>query len=256
VRRRRKIQAALLLLCAWRAGAAGHVPPAPPQQALAAMSNQDMIQMMGMDDRALFGKVLVEQFEWRTGSSAAWQAQAWYGGDYDKLWLKTEGQRNHGASREARAELLWDRIIAPWWNLQAGVRRDFGEGPARSWLAFGVAGLAPGRFDVEATLYAGDAGRSAARFKVEYNLLLTQRCVMQPEIESNLYGKEDPDRRLGSGLANVDIAVRLRYELRREFAPYVGVVWSRYFAGSAGFARADGLRADEWRFVSGLRIWF
>jgi copper resistance protein B len=246
----------MLLLCVWHTALAGHVPPAAPQHVMAAMPNRDMIAMMGMDDRASFGKVLIEQFEWRADSSAAWQAQAWYGGDYDKLWFKTEGQRRRGAVRDARAELLWDRIFAPWWNLQAGVRRDSGEGPSRSWLALGVAGVAPGRFDIEATLYAGDAGRGAARFKVEYNLLLTQRWVLQPEAEANLYAKEDPERRLGSGLANTDVALRLRYEIRREFAPYLGLVWSRDFAGSAAFARADGLRADEIRFVSGVRVWF
>lgn len=230
--------------------------PVPPEHVMAAMTDRDMAGMMQMDDRAAFGKVLIEQFEWRSDSAAAWQAQAWYGGDYDKLWLKTEGQRRHGVTGDARVELLWDRIVARWWNLQAGVRRDFGDGPARNWLALGTAGLAPGRFDVEATLYASDAGRSAARFKVDYNLLLTQRWVLQPEAQANLYGKRDPERRLGSGLANLDVALRLRYEVRREFAPYVGLIWTHDFAGTAQLARAEGLRADELRIVAGVRVWF
>ena len=223
---------------------------------MAPMSAREMTATMRMDDRAAFGKVLIDQFEWRSDRSVAWQAQAWYGGDYDKLWLKTEGQRRRGEAADARVELLWDRIVAPWWNLQAGLRRDLGDGPARNWIALGVAGLAPGRFDVEATLYAGTAGRSAARFKVDYNLLLTQRWVLQPEAETNVYGKADPQRRLGAGLANLDLALRLRYEIRREFAPYVGLVWTHDFAGTAQRARDAGLHADDLRVSAGVRVWF
>jgi copper resistance protein B len=252
----RALPVLLLSLSAWRIGAAEHVPPAPPEHSMAGMSSQDMVAMMQMDDRAAFGKVLIERLEWRAAASASWQAQAWYGGDYDKLWIKTEGSRTHGSTEDARVELLWDRIVSPWWNLQAGLREDLGDGPARTWAALGVAGLAPGLFDVEATLYAGDAGRSAARFKVEYNLLLAQRLVLQPEIEANLYGRADPERGLGSGLASAEAALRLRYEIRREFAPYVGLAWARRFSGSADLARAAGLRAEELRFVAGVRVWF
>lgn len=151
---------------------------------------------------------------------------------------------------------LWDRIVSRWWNLQAGVRHDFGEGPSRDWVAVGVQGLAPYFFDVEATAYLGDSGRTAARFSAEYDLLFTQRLVLQPQFEVNLYGKDDPANRIGSGLSNLELALRLRYEFRREFAPYVGLVWTRRFGNTADFARAAGEDASDVQFLAGLRVWF
>jgi len=237
---------------------AQHVAPDPPQQSMPAMTNADMLRVMQMNDTSSNGSLLLDQLEWRHdgGTDAAvWEGEAWYGGDYDKLWLRTEGQRLQGITEDARVELLWDRIVTRWWNLQTGVREDFGNGPPRTWAALGVQGLAPYWFDVEATLYAGDAGRSAARLKVEYELRLTRRLVVQPEAEANLYGKADPARQLGSGLADLDMGVRLRYELRREFAPYIGVAWRRLCGATAEFARAQGLGASELQWVVGFRVW-
>jgi copper resistance protein B len=235
-----------------------HVPPAPPQLALPHLSNQAMIELMEMDDTAAFSKVLLDELEWQRmddRSALSWDAQAWYGGDYNKLWLKTEGERVAG-EEAGTTELLWDRVIARWWDVQAGVRHDFSDGPSRTGAAFGVQGLAPYWFEVEATAYVGDAGRSAARLVGEYELLLTQRWVLQPKIELNLYGKEDAANRIGSGLANADVGLRLRYEIRREFAPYVGVIWTRRFGGSADFAREAGEEVSDAQFVAGLRVWF
>ena len=242
-----------------QAAIAPHVAPEPPQQSMPAMSNADMVQMMQMNDAASTGSVLLDQFEWRhdsSGDAAVWEGEAWYGGDYDKLWLRTEGERLQGITADARVELFWDRIVSRWWSLQTGVREDFGDGPPRSWAALGVQGLAPYWFDVEATAYAGDAGRTAARVKVEYDLRLTPRLVVQPEAEANLYGKADPARQLGSGLADLDVGVRLRYEIRREFAPYVGVALRRLCGGTATDARTQGLGTSELQWVAGLRLWF
>ena len=207
-------------------------------------AQHSMSEMMQMDDEAPFGKVLVDQLEWRAPSAVAWQGQAWYGGDYDKLWVKTEGQRVHGITEDARIEVLWDRIVSPWWSLQAGVREDLGEGPSRTWASIGIQGLAPQFVAVEATLYAGDGGRAAARVKVEYSLLLTQRLILQPEAEVNLYTRADPERGVRAGLSEVEAGLRLRYEIRRQFAPYVGVVWNRR------------LGISDTEAVAGLRIWF
>lgn len=207
-------------------------------------AQHSMSEMMQMDDEAHVGKVLIDQLEWREPSSAAWQAQAWYGGDYDKLWVKTEGTRVHGATEDARIEVLWDRIVSPWWSLQAGVREDLGEGPSRTWAAVGIQGLAPQFVDVEAALYVGDGGRAAARVKVEYSLLLTQRLILQPEAEVNLYTRADPERGVRSGLSEIEAGLRLRYEIRRQFAPYAGVVWNHR------------LGISDTEVVAGLRIWF
>jgi copper resistance protein B len=190
---------------------------------------------------------------WRRGS---WDAQAWYGGDYNKLWLKTEGERINGLTQDARVELLFDRVVARWWDAQAGVRQDFGQGPARTWLAVGLEGLAPYWLDAEATLYVGEQGRTAARLKADYDLLLTQRLVLQPYAEANLYGKSDPQRLIGSGLSDLELSLRLRYEIRRELAPYLGVVWSRSFGGTAELVRAAGETSDDVQFVAGVPLWF
>lgn len=233
----------------------GHVPPAPPQSTVTHTSTAAMIELMEMDDTAKFGSVRLDQVEWGDEHTSSWDAQAWYGGDYDKLWLKSEGEHADGET-EGNVELLWDRVVARWWDMQAGVRHDFGAGPARTWAAFGIQGLAPYWFEVEATVYMGDAGRSAVRFVGDYELLLTQRWILQPKLEVNLYGKEDAPNHVGSGLSDVEAGLRLRYEIRREFAPYVGVAWSRRFGGSADFVRDAGEDVGDVRFVAGLRVWF
>ena len=236
-----------------------HVPPDPPQHPMGDMPYPRMAAMMQMDDTARTAKVLFDQLEWRNtaeGNAAVWDAWGWYGGDYNKAWLRTEGERVGGTTQNARADLVWDHIFARWWSVQAGGRLDFGEGPARTWAAIGVQGLAPDWFDTEATFYVGDQGRTAARLKMEYELLFTQRLILQPEGEANLYGKPDPARQLGSGLSDLEIGLRLRYEVRREFAPYVGVVWSRRFGGTADRVRQSGGDVSDVQFVAGLRAWF
>lgn len=239
--------------------AAEHIPPAPPAHPLPEMSYAQMAGMMRMDDAERFGYVLFDRLEWRdtaAGSAGVWDAQGWYGGDYDKLWVKTEGERVAGATEDARADLLWDRVVTRWWNLQAGVRQDFGGGPGRTWAAVGLQGVAPYWFDVQATLYVGEQGRTAARLETEYDLLLTQRLILQPEVEANLYGKDDPARRIGSGLSDLDVGLRLRYEIRRELAPYIGVAWQRRFGRSADFARSAGESTGDAQFLAGVRAWF
>ena len=232
-----------------------HVPPAPPQLTVTHTSNEAMIELMQMEDNAKFGKVLFDQVEWSEEDTLSWDAQAWYGDDYNKLWLKSEGEHLQG-EEEGNVELLWDRVIARWWDIQAGVRHDFGAGPSRTWAAFGVQGLAPYWFEVEATVYVGDEGRSAARLVGEYELLLTQRWILQPKMELNLYGKEDAENHVGSGLSEVEVGLRLRYEIRREFAPYLGVAWSRRFGSTADFVRDAGEDTNDVQLVAGLRIWF
>ena len=236
-----------------------HVPPDPPQQSMEPMSYGSMAAMMQMDDRQRRGKVLLDQLEWRAARGAnalVWDAQAWYGGDYDKAVVKTEGERTAGATEDARVELLWDRIFSRWWSIQAGARQDFSHGPERTWAAIGIQGLAPYWLETEATLYVGDAGRSAARVKLAYELLFTQRLVLQPELEANFYGATDRARRIGAGLSDIDAGLRLRYEIRREFAPYVGVAWRRKFGGTADFARQSGTAAGDTQFTAGVRVWF
>ena len=237
-----------------------HVPPdAPTSQDNHPMSYRAMAREMEMDDTSATGKLLLDRLEWRdthAGDAFAWNAEAWYGNDANKLWLKTEGEREQGASTTARTELLWDRPIARWWNVQAGLRHDSASGRSRDWAALGVQGLAPGFFDVEATAYLGDSGRAAARLSAERDLLLTQRLILQPEAEFNLYSKDDPVNRIGAGLSDLELALRLRYELRREFATYVGIVWAGRFGNTADLVRAAGEDPSDLQALAGFRIWF
>jgi len=222
------------------------------------MSNREMTELMQMDDAANFGMVRLNQFEWsRIDGQAvlALETNAWYGSDYDKAWFKAEGEVT-GGDYVGRTELLWDHVLTRWFNLQTGVRQDFGEGSSRSWLALGWQGLAPYWIEIEAAAYVGDAGRTALRFAAEYDWLLTQRLILQPEIDLDLYGEDDAENRIGSGVAKTEVALRLRYELRRELAPYAGVVWSRRHGDTADFERAAGGASDNLYFTLGLRAWF
>lgn len=222
----------------------------------APMSPAQMAREMQMDDNADFGMVRFDQFEHALdGSGAAWEGDAWYGGDIDKLWLRSEGEREDGRT-SSQTQLFLDHAFSPFWDWQLGARADSGAGPARQWLAFGVQGLAPYWFDLQATTYVGDQGRSAVRLRAEYELLLTQRLILQPESEANFYGKSDPRRDIGSGLSELDFGLRLRYEIRREFAPYIGVVWHKRFGQTGDFARAAGHSAFDGQIVAGLRFWF
>jgi copper resistance protein B len=169
--------------------------------------------------------------------------------------VRSEGESYAGRSADARAEIFWDHAVARWWNLEVGGRQDFGAGPARRWAALGVRGLAPQGFDVEATLYAGAASRTAVRLKIEYELLFTQRLVLQPEIEMNFYSRADPARDIGAGLADFEAGLRLRYELRREFAPYAGVVWARHYGATGVFLGTAGAAPNELSLAVGLRVW-
>ena len=239
-------------------GEAGHVAPAAPATQMPAMSSREMTRMMEMNDAAALGKLLVDQLEWREGdgmSGPAWDAQAWYGTDFNKLWLKTEGMRLGSTTEDARAELLWDRIFSPWWSAQAGARHYFGTGPSRNWLAVGVQGLAPYFFAIEATAYVGDAGRTAARFRAEYELLFAQRLILQPELEVNAYGKDDPERQIGAGFSDVQLGLRLRYEFHRELAPYLGVAWLRRLGKTADLVSASGQDPSVLQVVAGIRFW-
>ncbi len=233
----------------------GHVAPPPAAQPMPPMSAAEMDRVMDMHDDPLLAMFKLDQFERAHGDDAystSWEAEAWIGHDFDKLWLRTEGERENGAT-DARIEAFWDHAFASFWDWQLGVRHDFGDGTQRDWAAFGVQGLAPYWFEIEATAYVGEQGRTAARLRAEYELLLTQRWILQPELEANLYSKSDPTRGVTDGLSDLEFGLRLRYEIRREFAPYVGVVWTRRFGDSGLMA---GHAASDTQLVAGLRVWF
>jgi copper resistance protein B len=200
--------------------------------------------------------LLLDELEVHDENGLAWDAAFWAGRTYNKLLVRTEGDKSGGTTERAELELLWSHTVARWWDVVAGVRTDFAPGDTEAWSAFGVRGLAPYRFDVEATAYVGDGGDSAARVEAEYELLITPRLILQPQLEANWYGQSDPARGNGSGLSSAQAAVRLRYELRREVAPFVGLVRQRKYGTTADNARAAGHDADDTRLVAGVRLRF
>lgn len=222
------------------------------------IGQSDMPGMHMLDNQPL-AMLRVDQLEAMHGrdtNGQAWAVQGWYGNDDDKLWLRSEGERQRGRVGRAEVELLWNHAIAPFWDTQLGVRQDLGDGPQRQWAAFGIQGLAPYWFELAATAYVGSSGRTAARLRAEYELLFTQRLILQPEFELNLHGRNDTATRTGRGLSDTKFGLRLRYEIRREFAPYIGVVWTHRYGTSADYARQDGEPATDRQFVAGVRFWF
>lgn len=210
-------------------------------------------------DEKNFYSVLMDRLEAvRTSdnTSGFYDLQAWYGRDYDRAVLKAEGSIDSNRLEEASTELLWGHAVATYWDTQLGVRYDSGDGPDRKWLAFGVQGLAPYWFEVDATAYVGDGGRTAANLETTYDLLLTQKLILQPRVEADWYGKRDARLGRGNGLSEVKAGLRLRYEVRREIAPYLGVESVRKYGDTKDFAQAAGAEASEARVVAGLRFWF
>lgn len=213
-----------------------------------------------MADEHKFASLLVDRFERvysNGGDSNSYEVQAWYGDSYNKLTVKAEGEFAQGRVQDARTELLWAKAFHPYWDVQAGIRNDISaDGPSRNWLAFGVQGLAPYWFEVDATAYLGTEGRTAFRLSTEYELMLTQRLILQPRLEANVYGKDDPEVGVGRGLSSATFGVRLRYEFSRQFAPYIGIEHSARFGRTATLVRNAGGDAQQTQVVAGLRFWF
>ncbi|WP_454865444.1 copper resistance protein B [Pseudomonas hormoni] len=210
-------------------------------------------------DSAINNFFLLDQLEYQDadeGSTLAWDAIGWIGGDINRLWLRSEGERTNGVTEDAELQALYGHSIGPWWDVVAGVRQDFKPESPQTWAAFGIQGLALYNFEAEATAFIGENGQTAARLEGEYDILLTNRLILQPTAEVNFYGKNDPQRGIGSGLANTEVGLRLRYEIVREFAPYIGVTWSRSYGNTADFAGDEGEDTNEARFVAGIRMWF
>lgn len=211
-----------------------------------------------MDARP-FTFLLLDRFEyrWQEGDDAAnWDAQGWFGGDYNKLWFKSEGEQLVGERTEdADLQALYARRIAPYWHLQAGVRREIKPSPAQDFGVLAIQGLAPYWFDIEASAFLR-AGEVSGRLEAETDLLFTQRLILQPRIETNFAGSDDPARGIGSGVTDVQLGVRLRYEIMREFAPYMGLSWTRRVGDTADLVRSSGGEVTETAFVVGVRAWY
>ena len=210
-------------------------------------------------DTPIIANALVDRLEYQSQEGAdvlLWDAEGWVGGDYHKLWFKSEGDMARGHTEEAEIQALYARAIAPFWNLQMGVRHDIQPSPSRTFAVLGIEGLAPLWFEVDAASFVSTDGDVSFRLEAEYDLLLTQRLILQPRIETNLAIQDAHKWGIGEGMNDIDLGLRLRYEIRREFAPYIGVSWQRKIGETATLARDEGENLDAVSFVTGLRLWF
>ncbi|WP_417483289.1 copper resistance protein B [Maricaulis sp.] len=205
--------------------------------------------------------VLVDRFEHLSGGeddAFLWDAQGWIGGDERKFWIKTGGEYSFDASEFDSAEIqaLYSRAISPNFDLQIGLRHDFEPGPSTSYGVVGVQGLAPYWFEIDAAAFLSDAGDLTARIEAEYDLLITQRLVLQPRAEVQFAAGDIADHDLGSGLTETEFGLRLRYEFSREFAPYVGIEWHDLQGDTADLARLAGEATSDRVIAVGIRFWF
>ena len=214
-------------------------------------------ERLTLADEHPFYALLGDRLEYNEQANAGvFDLQAWYGTTFDRLVIKTEGDFSEGSIEENQTDILWGHAVSAYWDTQAGVRLDYNkEGENRQWLAFGLQGLAPYWFELDMTAYVGERGNTAFTLEAEYELLLTQKLIIQPRAEITLYGKNDKQNELGSGLSSSAIGFRVRYEFTRQFAPYVGVEWTNKFGNTAEFAKLNGQSTRDTAFVAGIKFW-
>ena len=188
-------------------------------------------------------------------SGFAWDGHGWIGGDYNKFSWKTEGETHEGELDEAEVRALYSRLIAPFWDLQAGVRYDF-EPEGLAYATIGVSGLAPYLFEVDAAAFLSEEGDVSARIELEYELLFTQRLIGSPHLEVEAFVSDVPELGMGSGLAIMELGFQLRYEVTRKLAPYIDLTYEHSYGGTADYARAAGEGVESTAFHFGLRIIF
>lgn len=212
------------------------------------------------EDDPLLTKVMLD-LKWQPEQNQheqalEWDAEAWVGKDLHKLWLKTKGDVDEEQTEEAQAQLLYGFAISPYWDALVGWRHDFEPAAEQDWLAIGAQGLAPYFLETEITFFVDDNGDTAATLEMERELMITQKWALAPHMEAEFYGQNDSVRGLGSGLATLEAGIDLRYEIRREFAPFIGVSWERTFGNTAEYSRLSGEHTSERHWVVGLHAWY
>lgn len=213
-------------------------------------------EMMG---NGVFTAVVFNQLELSRAdgkNTGNYDFDGWLGTDWNRIALKAEGDIANSKLEDARTELLWRKPIGIFWNSELGVRQDSGYEKNRSWLALGIKGISPYWVDLDATVYLGKDNRTAFRGEATYDWRILQRLILQPSIEANLYGKTDSENNIGKGLSDIQAGLRLRYELTRQFAPYIGVETTRQFGKTADLLKLAGERTQRTAAVAGVRFWF
>ena len=243
----------------------GVAPPVPTDHAADALYDPAVMAraraaMIRESGGMTFSRLMIDRLEYRAqkgGDGYHWEGEGWIGGDINRLAIKSEGDGERGGPLEdAEVQALYSRAVDPWWNIVAGVRQDFRPRPQRSYATIGIEGLAPYWFELEAQAFLSDKGDAHLRIEGSYDQRITQRLIAQPAAEVNIAAQDVPELGIGSGLSDIELGLRLRYEFAREFAPYVGVNWERKLGDSADFARRAGERASATSLVMGIRFWF
>lgn len=205
--------------------------------------------------------VLGERVEYHSSSGdpvVVWEGQGWIGKDEHKLWIKTEGEYDTKGEvfEEVELQALYSKAISPFWDFQVGLRYNAKPTPSRAYGTIGVQGLAPYWFELDAAIFVSQEGNISTRLEAEYELRITQRLILQPRVEINAGFSDDDDIRLGAGVSTSDIGLRLRYEIVRQFAPYVGIAWSNAFGETEDLQRAENINTSQLSLVAGVRFWF
>lgn len=232
--------------------------PVPTEEdfraAFPVLKAHSMQHASGFNSLVLFDHL--EAWDADPDSGQLWSMTAWFGGDIDRLWLSSKGERLDGRTEKVSLDALYGHAVSPWWDVVAGVRIDNGHAPSQVRAAFGVQGMTPYKFEASALLYAGGDSAAELRLDVEYDVLLSNRLILQPALEVGVFASDDARRGIGSGLSHGEAGLRLRYEITRRFAPYVGFVHERRFGDSAALRRAAGESVRDSRWVAGVRFWF
>ncbi|MFT5721333.1 MAG: copper resistance protein B [Motiliproteus sp.] len=215
-------------------------------------------RQLRLADEHNFWAVQADRVEYDADTeAAAFDLRGWYGTTYDRLYLNFEGDVANGRLEESQIGVGWSHAYTAYFDTQLGIRLDqYAEGADRQWLAAGIEGLAPYWFEVSMTAYLGDSGRTAMALDADYELLLSQQWVLEPSAGLSLYGQKDVENGLGEGFADASLGLRLRYEITRQFAPYVGLEWTRKLGQTADMARAADDVVGDTGYVVGVKFWF
>jgi len=218
-----------------------------------------------VNDHALNTFIRADVLEYRTdktGGDFRWDAESWVGGDYNRIWFKSEGERNTAlkADYDIDFQILYGRFVRRYFDFQLGTRIETqtyqGRAVTRAHAAIGVEGLIPYRFEIEPTLFISQNGDVSGRFTILRDYSITQRLILQPRFETTIAAQRVERFTTGSGLNNIEAGFRLRYDIRRKFSPYVGVSFDRSFFGTAALVRREGGDPSQIRFVAGVRLWY
>jgi len=240
-------------------------PPVPTNRAADAVYGEEAMQMgrhhlteFHGGQKFVQGTVNIAEVQFRNGRQAfEWNGEGWYGGDINRLWIKSEGDGEFGRSIEkAEVQALYSHAIGPYFNLQGGLRYEFEPNPSRAYAAVGIEGLAPSFFELEGTLFLSNKGELMSRAEGYYDQRITQRLILQPRAELTFAAQSSREIDVGKGLSDAEIGLRLRYDIRREFAPYIGVQYRRAFGDARRFLHEAGEDATSWSLLTGIRMWF